>query len=86
MFLDQKETDTMKDTQFQLRNTHDSNNLGAMPRNGSAGLYFLPPGMTIIGKKYSELFKDKLKIHMDIHHCRIFMHRPPCHRELYLIF
>ena len=39
------------------------------------------PDTTINGKKYLELLKDKLKIHMDIHQCRIFMHGAPWHRS-----
>ena len=53
-----------------------------MSCNGSAGLYFLPIGSTINVKKYMELLKDKLKIHMDIHQFKIFMHDgAPCHRS-----
>ena len=37
-------------------------------------VYTFLPGATINRKKYFELFKDKLKIHMDIHQGRIFMH------------
>ena len=48
----------------------------------SDGLHFLPTGTTMNGKKYLELFKDKLEIYMDIHQCRIFMHDgAPCHRS-----
>ena len=61
---------------------------GGTQRNGSIGLYFFPSGTTINGKKYLELLKDKLKIHIDIHQFRIFMY-DDAHAtglELYLIF
>jgi len=33
------------------------------------------------GKKYLELMKEKLKLHMAVHNCKIFMHNgAPCHR------
>ena len=68
----------MRSTQFQLRNTPKSNDLGAMSCNGSAGLYFLSPGTTTNDKKYLKLIKDKPKIHQ----CRIFMHDGvPHHRS-----
>ena len=52
-----------------------------MSCNGSAGLYIFPHGKTMNGKKYLELVKDKLKIHMDIHQSRSFMHGgAPCDR------
>ena len=62
-----KGRDTMRSTQLQLGNTPKSNDLGPMSCNGSADLYFLPPGRTINGKKYLELLKNKQKIHIDIH-------------------
>ena len=55
---------------------------GAMSANGTAGLYFLPPGSTMNGSKYIELLKEKLVIHMQIHNCTIFMHDgAPCHKS-----
>ena len=55
---------------------------GAMSANGTAGLYFLPPGSTMNGSKYVELLKEKLVIHMQIHNCTIFMHDgAPCHKS-----
>ena len=55
---------------------------GAMSCSGSAVKYFLPPGTTMNGKKYLVVLKDRLKIHLDIHQCRIFKHDgAPCHRS-----
>ena len=74
MFVDQKERDSMRSTQFQLRNAPKPNDLRFMSCNRSAGLYFLLPGTTMNDKNFLEQLKDKLKIHMDIHQCRVFMH------------
>lgn len=55
---------------------------GAMSKSGTAGLYFLPQGTTMNGAKYVELLREKLKLHMYIHQCSIFMHDgAPCHRS-----
>ena len=55
---------------------------GAMSKSGTAGLYFLPQGTTMNGTKYVELLREKLKLHMYIHQCSIFMHDgAPCHRS-----
>jgi len=54
----------------------------AISTQGTAGLFFLGPGTTMNGKKYPELVKEKLELHMAVHNCEIFMHdREPCHRE-----
>ena len=54
---------------------------GAMSRKGIVGLYFFIPGTTINGKKYLDLLKDNLKLHMNIHQSKIFMHDvAPCHK------
>jgi len=46
-----------------------------------AGLFFLDPGTTMNGKKYLELMKEKLELHMAVHNCEIFMHDgAPCYR------
>ena len=47
---------------------------GAMSKSGTAGLYFLPQGTTMNVAKYVELLREKLKLHMYIHQCSIFMH------------
>ena len=47
---------------------------GAMSKSGTAGLYFLPQGTTMNGANYMELLQEKLKLHMYIHQCSIFMH------------
>ena len=46
---------------------------GGMSVNGTAGLFFLPPGTTMNGQKYVDLLKNKLELHMAIHKCKIFM-------------
>ena len=54
---------------------------GGMSVNGTAGLFFLPPGTTMNDQKYVDLLKDKLKLYMAIHKCKIFMQDgAPCHR------
>jgi len=54
---------------------------GAIATQGTAGLFFLDPGTTMNGKKYLELMKEKLELHMAVHNYEIFMHNgPPCHR------
>jgi len=53
-----------------------------MSFRGTAGLYFLPPGITMNGEKYVNLLKSKLELHMRVHNCDIFMHDgAPCHRS-----
>ena len=49
------------------------------PKNGRP---ILPrSGTTMNGKKYLELMKEKLELHMAVHDCEIFMHDgAPCHR------
>ena len=52
---------------------------GAMSTQGTAGLFF-DPGTTMNGKKYLELMKEKLELHMAVHNCKIFMYDgAPCH-------
>lgn len=54
---------------------------GAMSATGTAALYFLPPKTTMNGSRYLNLLRDKLKLHMAVHRCSIFMHDgAPCHR------
>ena len=54
---------------------------GAISTQGTAGLFFLDPGTTMNGKKYLELMKEKLELHMAVHNCEIFMHDgAPCHQ------
>ena len=53
---------------------------GGMSVNGTAGLFFLPPGTTMNDQKYVDLLKDKLELHMAIHKCKIFRQDgAPCH-------
>ena len=55
---------------------------GAMSRNGVAALSFLPPGTTINGPKYVQMLSEKLKLHLQVHNCQIFMQdSAPCHRS-----
>ena len=55
---------------------------GAMSRNGVAALSFLPPGTTMNGPKYVQMLSEKLKLHLQVHNCQIFMQDgAPCHRS-----
>ena len=55
---------------------------GAMFRNGVAALSFLPPGTIINGPKYVQMLSEKLKLHLQVHNCQIFMEdSAPCHRS-----
>ena len=54
----------------------------AMSRKGVAALSFLPPGTTINGAKYVQMLSEKLKLHLQVHNCQIFMQDgAPCHRS-----
>jgi len=54
---------------------------GAISEDGVAGISFLPPGTTMNGPRYVELLAEKLKIHMAVHNCSIFMQDgAPCHQ------
>ena len=53
-----------------------------MSKNSVAALSFLPPGTTINGPKYVQMFSEKLKLHLQVHNCQIFMQDgAPCHRS-----
>ena len=53
-----------------------------MSRNGVAALSFLPPGTTMNGPKYVQKLSEKLKLHLQVHNCQIFMQDgAPCHRS-----
>ena len=55
---------------------------GAISIKGTAGFFFLKPGTTMNGKRYLNLMKEKLQLHMSLHNCTIFMQdRAPCHRS-----
>ena len=55
---------------------------GAMSVSGTAALSFLPPKTTINGTRYLNLLREKLKLHMQVHRCSVFMHDgAPCHRS-----
>ena len=47
--------------------------LGAMSSNNTAGLFFLPIGTTMNGVRYRKILEDKLKLHMGIHECYVFV-------------
>ncbi|KFM61523.1 hypothetical protein X975_15481, partial [Stegodyphus mimosarum] len=58
---------------------------GGMSVSGTAALYFLPPKTTMNGTWYLNLLCDKLKLHMDVHRCSIFMRDGvPCHRARFI--
>ena len=53
-----------------------------MSRNSVAAFSFLPPGTTINGPKYVQMFSEKLKLHLQVHNCQILMQDgAPCHRS-----
>jgi len=55
---------------------------GAISEHGVAGFSFLPPGTTMNGPRYVEFLAEKLKIHVAVHNCTIFMQDgAPCHRS-----
>ena len=55
---------------------------GGMSVNGTAGLFFLPPGTTMNDQKFVDLLKDKLELHMAIYKCKIFMQDgAPCYHS-----
>ena len=46
----------------------------------AAGLYFISPHTAMNGSKYTELLKEKLKLHVLVHSCTSFMQGgAPCH-------
>ena len=46
---------------------------GAISENAVVGLFFLPHGTTMNGPRYVKLLQEKLKIHMAVHNCTVFM-------------
>ena len=53
----------------------------AISKNRVGGLYFLTPETNMNGPKYAELLSDKLKLHIEVHNCNIFMQNgAPGHR------
>jgi len=46
---------------------------GAISEHGVAGISFLPPGTNMNGPRYVEMLAEKLKNHMAVHNCTIFM-------------
>ena len=55
---------------------------GALSKNGVATLSFVPPGTTINGPKYVQMLSEKLKLHLQVHNCQIFIQDgAPCHRS-----
>ena len=53
---------------------------GAMSRNDVAALSFLPPETTMNELKYVQMLSKKLKLHLQVHNCQIFMQDgTPCH-------
>jgi len=77
---DHQEFCTMKDSHSKPWNTSRVWWFGErfQPKERPA---FLDPGTTMNGKKYLELVKEKLELHMAVHNCEIFMHDgAPCHQ------
>ena len=55
---------------------------GTMSTNGVAALSFLPPEIAMNGPKYVQMLSEKLKLHLQVHNCQIFMqYGAPCHRS-----
>jgi len=55
---------------------------GAISEHGVAGISFLSPGTTMNCPRYVEVLAEKLKIHLAVHNCTIFMQDcAPCHRS-----
>ena len=55
---------------------------GAMSRSGVAALSFLPSGTTMNEPKYMQMLSEKLKLHLQVHNCQIFMQDgAPCNRS-----
>ena len=52
--------------------------MGAMSKNGTAGLYFLTPGTTMNGAKYVELRKNKLLLQIAVHNTTILCRMVLC--------
>lgn len=54
--------------------------MGAMSATGTASLYFVPPKSTINNNLHLNLLHKKLKLHMRVYKCSIFIHdRAPYH-------
>ena len=55
---------------------------GAISENGVAGLFFLRNGTTMNDPRHVESLEEKLKIHMAVHNCTVFVQDgTPCHRS-----
>ena len=55
---------------------------GAMSSNGIASLFFLPTKTRMNDIRKHKMLEDKLKIHMAIHECNMFMQdSAPCHHS-----
>ena len=52
----------------------------AVACRSAGGQYFIQPNATMNGPMYVELIKEKLKLHVYVHGCTIFMQdSAPCH-------
>ena len=72
----------MRNTRFYDEASTKSNDWGATSEHSVAGISFLPPGTTMNGPRYVKLLAEKLKIHMAMPNCTIFMQDgAPCHRS-----
>ena len=83
--VDQLENVLMRHTSYTIPTVkHPPSQMvwGAMSRNGVAALSFLPPGTTMNGPKYMQMLSEKLKLHLQVHNCQIFMQDgAPCQRS-----
>ena len=79
--VDQMENVLMRNAPYQQRNKPFNQMIwGTMSRNGVAALSFLPPGTTMNEPKYVRMLSKKLKLHLHVHNCQIFMQDgTPCH-------
>ena len=76
------ERDSMRNTISTMKHPPSQMIWGAISEHGVAGFSFLPPGTTMNGPRYVEFLAEKLKIHVAVHNCTIFMQDgAPCHRS-----
>ena len=81
--VDQLENVLMRDTLYQQRNTLLVRWFGGLcPEIVSLLSVSLPRGTTMNAPKYVQMLSEKLKLHLQVHNCQIFMQNgAPCHRS-----
>ena len=48
-----------------------------MSAAGTTVAHIMVPGMTVTGAIYIKVLKEKLQLHMSVHHCKLFMYDGP---------